>query len=114
MNPVPYMNPQHPTNNPARVDAHNALFTRMASIPRGTGERRAGECLAMAIAGLLEYEKAYRQTFEDCELGQDYALGPEWRAALHAVHRLLNGPTGAIDCGSASTQLVHRFEGGAR
>lgn len=70
-------------------------------------EQAMGNALKQIVEHAERYATAYKQEF-DTQIGQDHVLGPEFTALLSAVHALLNGPTGNVDCGRLSG-AIHRL-----
>lgn len=58
-----------------------------------------------AIKAWALYADAHATRYES-GIGADYALGPAWRDMGRAIHALLDGETGRLDCGTLSA-FVH-------
>ena len=61
--------------------------------------------IVMMLRGWLAYADEVKARY-DSGIGDDGVLGPEWEDIGHAIHGLLNGDTGRLDCGALST-LIH-------
>lgn len=60
------------------------------------------------ILRMIEAWEAYRTEYArtlEAPIGDDGVLGEEWAAIGDAIHALLNGPTGRLDCGTLSTRI---------
>ena len=55
--------------------------------------------------GLCLYPRAYQRSF-GVLLGEDYVLGPAWLDMVATFRRLLNGPTGRLDCGTLDSAII--------
>ncbi len=51
------------------------------------------------VQGWADYARTHRNRFEST-IGEDYVLGPQWQAIGEGLLGLLNGETGALDCGT--------------
>ena len=67
--------------------------------------RQIERALLEMLDGWRRYVDAYADTFDGAKVGADGVLGGEWAAIGHALHGLLDGPTGRLDCGTVSTQI---------
>lgn len=89
--------PHHLTGN--QLEQHlNAI-----QLPRGIETPTV-----MMLRGWLRYQEEYRARFGD-GVGTDGILGPAWRDAGKAIHALLDGPTGRLDCGTLSSIINSRL-----
>jgi|SRR6185437_10412447 len=61
--------------------------------------------LISMIRGWLEYADMNRDRYES-SIGDDYVLGPEWRAIGVALRGLLIGGTGRLDCGTLDAIIL--------
>lgn len=57
------------------------------------------------LTGWAIYADAHRARYES-KLGDDYVLGVAWAATGRAIHSLLDGETGRLDCGTLSS-FIH-------
>jgi hypothetical protein len=78
-------------------ERHNAAVLS----PRPGFER----AIITMLRGWLEYADQHFQEYES-RITDDGVLGDEWIEIGKAIHGLLNGQTGRIDCGTFST-LIH-------
>lgn len=76
---------------------HNAAVSAPCA-----GTERA---LVSMLTGWLEYAAFHQDCWGDL-IGNDGVLGEEWAAAGKAIHGLLNGSSGRLDCGTLST-VIH-------
>jgi hypothetical protein len=76
---------------------HNAAVEHPAA-----GFERA---IITMLRGWLEYAEVHHAQYESL-IGDDGVLGDEWRDLGKAIHGLLDGMTGRLDCGTLST-LIH-------
>lgn len=67
-------------------------------------EKIMGDILDRMATLTTYYAAAYRVRFGD-EVGEDYVLGPAVESILLGLLGLLNGPTGAVDCGTLDRLL---------
>ena len=61
--------------------------------------------IVLMLRGWCSYADRHRKRFES-SIGEDYVLGPDWARLGKALHGLLNGDTGDLDCGTLST-IIH-------
>jgi hypothetical protein len=83
-------------------DRHNAAV----SMPKAGLER----AVVTMLTGWLEYAYAHQETYES-PIGQDYVLGPEWQRIGDAIHGLLDGDCGRLDCGTLSALIYEAMRG---
>lgn len=69
---------------------------QQAMVDPRTGHESA---LVRMLSGWDEYREAHAERFSS-GVGDDYVLGPEWKAIGEALLGLLNGETGRLDCGT--------------
>ena len=62
--------------------------------------------IVRGIRSWLEYAQAHKRRYES-GIGKDGHLGEIWAAQGRALHDLLDGETGRLDCGTLST-IIHR------
>lgn len=89
---------KHPTHEsfPGYWQRHEAAL----SAPRGVEEP-----IVRMLSGWLGYADAHRERFMS-GIGEDYVLGPEWRAIGLGIRGLLNGALGRLDAGAIDSILV--------
>jgi hypothetical protein len=51
------------------------------------------------------YAAEHRSRWE-APIGEDYVLGPAWQRQGEAIRELLNGETGALDCGTLDAFIL--------
>lgn len=68
---------------------------------------------APAIVQMLWAWKTYAQShtkaYEE-KIGEDYVLGPEWKNIGLGIRGLLNGVTGALDCGTLDAFILDTLQ----
>jgi hypothetical protein len=57
------------------------------------------------ISAWVDYAAQHARRF-DSKIGDDGVLGPEWAQIGAALHGLLNGETGRLDCGTLDA-IIH-------
>ena len=61
------------------------------------------------ISGMIKAWRLYAIEHAVCyesPIGEDYVLGPAWLEMGRTIHRLLDGETGRLDCGTLSHYLI--------
>jgi hypothetical protein len=67
----------------------------------------AAVAVVRGVEALALYADAHAERF-DSDISEDHVLGPAWRAWGDALLTLLNGETGALDCGTVDG-LIRRM-----
>ncbi|MGE3279717.1 MAG: hypothetical protein AB7H90_03335 [Alphaproteobacteria bacterium] len=92
--------PNHPDTSGWK-ERHN-LAVRQSRMMTSAEKLELETQIARAIHAWVYYAEAHRKRFES-PIGEDYVLGPAWARWGFALHELLNGETGRLDCGTLSS-----------
>jgi len=65
--------------------------------------------VAVMLRAWCAYAEEHREKFES-DIGHDYLLGPHWARLGKALHGLLNGDTGGLDCGTLSSIIQDNLD----
>lgn len=79
----------------ARRREHQARHNAEWSHPRNP----FAAALRKMFDGWTDYAAAHKARY-DTSIGKDYVIGEYWADLGHDIRRLLDGETGALDCGS--------------
>lgn len=92
---ITYINPDYPDTGGWKK-RHRDAITR----PRGI-ERP----IVAMLGAWIEYAQHHEQR-HGANIGDDSYLGPIWSDLGQTIHRLLDGETGRLDCGTLS-HIIH-------
>jgi predicted RNA methylase len=62
--------------------------------------------------GMADYAEAHSKRYECALVTDDYFIGEAWERLGNALHDLLNGETGRLDCATLSGAIYKLIEGG--
>jgi hypothetical protein len=62
--------------------------------------------------GMADYAEAHSKRYESAVVTDDYVIGDAWERLGNALHDLLNGETGRLDCATLSGDIYRLIEGG--
>lgn len=63
------------------------------------------DALRKMLDGWMNYALAHQEEFDRC-IGDDCVLGPAWKQIGVSLRTLLNGETGALDCGRVDGAIL--------
>lgn len=85
--------------------AHNDAVNTLEVYGKPGKQQPHEIAVVMMLKGWAVYAEAHRKAF-DSPIGEDYVLGPEWRAVGLGIRGLLNGVTGRLDCGTLDAFIL--------
>lgn len=68
-----------------------------------------GADITAMIKGWLAYADNHKERYEG-RIGDDGVLGKPWAEIGVALHQLLNGETGTLDCRTASSAIIEALQ----
>lgn len=89
-------------------DGDGYMQKHSSEMVRSRFNDNAGAAIVDLLKAWAKYADAYANEFDGSRIGDDGVLGDEWQDIGKAILGLLNGPTGALDCGTVD-RLVRKI-----
>jgi hypothetical protein len=67
--------------------------------------------LVRMLGGMTDYAEAHSKAYDGTLVTQDYYIGDAWERLGNALHDLLSGETGRLDCSAMSSSITRLLEG---